>query len=163
LNHFPDIVAKYNVKAMHISSFLEERLDKSALSATRTGAKATFHDPCDLGRELGEYDAPRNLVRAAVGTDLIEMERSRNTSSCCGSGSGVKSAYSELAGAIGQERVAMAREAGADLIVTSCPWCLQNLRECQGDRATVEVIDLVDLLEESLGANMKKARGASGQ
>ena len=160
LNHFPDLLEKHEVKIQHISKFLDERLDKSRMSKVRPGVKATFHDPCDLGRELGEYDAPRSLVGATVQSRLLEMKRSRNTSSCCGSGSGVKSAYSELASAIGQDRVAMAKATGADLIVTSCPWCVQNLKECQGDKPAIEVIDLVDLLDESLGAdgNSKASR-----
>jgi L-lactate utilization protein LutB len=150
LNHYPELPEKYGVKVQHISQFLDERLDKSRLSKIRTKAKATFHDPCDLGRELGVYDAPRSLACAAIGAPLVEMERSKNNSSCCGSGAGVKSAYSELAGAIGEDRVAMARAKGADLIITSCPWCVQNLRECQGDKPAIEVLDLVDLLDMSL-------------
>ena len=152
LSQFPDLLEKHGVKVQHISVFLDERLDKSRLSKVRRGIKAVFHDPCDLGRELGVYDAPRHLASAALHTRILEMDRQRSTSACCGSGSGVKSAYPELAGAIGQDRVAMAKAAGADMIVTSCPWCVQNLRDCQGDKPAIEVADLVDLLDESLSA-----------
>jgi len=156
LNQYPELLDKHGVKVMHISQFLDERLDKSLLSKVHPRARATFHDPCDLGRELGVYDGPRSLASAVMGTRLVEMERSRDSSSCCGSGSGVKSAYSELAGAIGEDRVAMAKAKGADLIITSCPWCVQNLRECQGNKPAVEVVDLVELLDQSLGEDKTK-------
>jgi len=155
LNHYPELPEKYGVKVQHISQFLDERLDKSRLSRIRPEVNATFHDPCDLGRELGVYEEPRRLASAVIGSPLIEMERSKNNSSCCGSGSGVKSAYSELASAIGEDRIAMARAKGADLIITSCPWCVQNLRECQGDKPSIEVLDLVDLLDMSLDEDGK--------
>lgn len=151
LKHFPSLSEKYGIRVQHISQFLDERLDKSQLSKVRTEGRATFHDPCDLGRELGVYDEPRRLVQAALGQPIVEMERSRSISSCCGSGSGVKSAYSELAGAIGEDRIAMANALGVDVIVTACPWCVQNLRDCQSGRPAIEVIDLVDLLYMSLG------------
>ena len=151
LNHYPELPEKHGIKVVHISQYLDQRLDRSRLSRIKTKAKATFHDPCDLGRELGVYDEPRRLASAAIATPLVEMEHSRCNSWCCGSGSGVKSAYSELAGAIGEDRVAMAKAKGANLIITSCPWCVQNLRECQGDKPEIEVLDLVDLLDMSLG------------
>jgi Fe-S oxidoreductase len=62
----------------------------------------------------------------------------------------VKSAYAGLAEAIGRDRIAMAKAAGARVVVTSCPWCEQNLRECQGEAADVTVMDLVDVVERSL-------------
>jgi len=150
LNHYPEMSERYGIKVEHISQYLDKHLDSSLLGKVKTRARATFHDPCDLGRELGVYDEPRRLAGAVIATPLVEMEYSRSSSRCCGSGAGVKSAYGELASAIGEDRIAMARAKGADLIITSCPWCVQNLRECQGENPAIEVLDLVDLLDMSL-------------
>ena len=158
LRHYEDIAKKHGVRILHISQYLFERLSQVSLVPSGRPRKATFHDPCDLGRELGIYDEPRALLTAALGTPVVEMERSRETSACCGSGSGVKSVYPELAAAIGRDRVSMARTAGADLIVTSCPWCVQNLRDCQQGAQELPVVDLLELVEESLPKPKKSGR-----
>jgi L-lactate utilization protein LutB/heterodisulfide reductase subunit B len=145
LNHFPDLLEKYGIRVEHISQFLAERINK--LGIKRHAGAVAYHDPCDLGRAQGVYDQPRRLIEHATGERAIEMERSRENSACCGSGSGVKSAFPELASAIGSDRVSMAKSAGARTIVTACPWCVQNLRECQGERPSIDVVDLVDLLD----------------
>lgn len=163
LNHYPEFAERYGIKVRHISQFLDEHLDKSQLSRVKGKGKATFHDPCDLGRELGVYDEPRRLASAALGQPIVEMERSRNLSSCCGSGSGVKSAYPELSGAIGDDRIAMAKAIQASLIVTSCPWCVQNLRDCQGNDPDIEVLDLVDLLDIALQGDETSKSQANSQ
>jgi L-lactate dehydrogenase complex protein LldG len=151
LNHYRDLPERYGVEVLHISRFLDSRIESLNLSgAGFPGGRLTYHDPCDLGREQGVYDEPRRLIARATGKDIVDMKRTREKSACCGSGSGVKSAFSELAAAIGEERVAMAKAAGAGTIVTACPWCVQNLRECQGDSPAVRVIDLVDLLDDCL-------------
>ncbi len=149
LNRHNDLVERSGIKVQHISQFLSEKLDLSSLKGAGTGGPFTFHDPCDLGRELGVYEEPRRLL-AAVGGKTVEMERCRAESACCGSGSGVRSAFPELASSIASERVAMAKAAGARTIVTSCPWCVQSLRECQTKDGAIDVVDLVDLLARSV-------------
>lgn len=158
LNHFSDVVDRYGVKVQHISQFLAERLELSRLGAVEDLGSVSYHDPCDLGRALGEYEAPRKLLETAMGTPVVEMERSRELSACCGSGSGVKSAYPALAAEIGTERVMMARAVGADTLVTACPWCVQNLRDCQNGTDTMRVLDLVEVLDSALRSD--DGRGA---
>jgi len=150
LNHFEDLPKKHGIQVLHVSQFLDERMDKLDLAPLRKLGTVTFHDPCDLGRELGVYDEPRRILSAVVGSRIVEMERSRERSSCCGSGAGVRSAFPELADAISRDRLAMAKAAGADTVVTSCPWCVQSLRLCQGQTPVVEVLELVDLVHAAL-------------
>ncbi len=145
-----DLVERHGIKVLHLSQFLAARIGRMGLSKAGLIGPVTFHDPCDLGRELGVYDEPRALLRAVAGEDVVEMERTRAESACCGSGSGVKSAHPELSAAIARDRIEMAKAAGAKVLVTSCPWCVQSLRECQGDAPSVQVVDLVDLLSRSV-------------
>jgi len=145
-----DLAERHGIKVLHLSQFLAERIGRMGLSRAGLPGPVTFHDPCDLGRELGVYDEPRALLRAVAGEDVVEMERTRAESACCGSGSGVRSAHPELSAAIARDRIEMAKAAGAKVLVTSCPWCVQSLRECQGDAPSVQVVDLVDLLSRSV-------------
>ncbi|MBN1677321.1 MAG: LUD domain-containing protein [Candidatus Thermoplasmatota archaeon] len=150
LNHYTDLVEKYGVKIQHISQFLDEHLPPSALAPFDGLGRVVYHDPCDLGRALGVYDPPRRLLETATGARVTEMERTRELSACCGSGSGVKSAYPSLAAEIGRDRLALAKAAGADTLVTACPWCVQNLRDCQEGSSAVRVMDLVEVLHSAL-------------
>ena len=129
-------------KVKHISEFLAEKdLNLRPLKKT-----ITYHDPCHLGRHSGVYEAPRKLLARIPEADLQEMPRSRESARCCGGGGGVRSAYPELAEKIAARRVDEA--AFADLLVTTCPFCVNNLkvgREKAG--CAVEVKDLVEVLE----------------
>jgi L-lactate utilization protein LutB len=147
LNRFEDIRSRHGVQVVHIAEFLDGRIGPDAMVPPSEAYDVVYHDPCDLGREQDVYDAPRRLIASALGRAPLEMARSRGESACCGSGSGVKSAYPELASAIAKDRVRMARETGATTIVTCCPWCEQGLSECQDQvDGQVEVLDLVELL-----------------
>lgn len=131
-----------NFKVSHISEFLAEKdLDIKPLAK-----KVTYHDPCHLGRHSDVYDAPREILHRIPEVDFKEMQRNRETSRCCGGGGGVRSAFPELSGNISAGRV---REAEiADILVTTCPFCVNNLemgRECA--ESDIEIVDLTELIE----------------
>jgi Fe-S oxidoreductase len=112
----------------------------------------TFHDPCYLGRHNGEYDAPREVLNG-LGVRTVEMERSRNRSFCCGGGSLYLFYEGESETRMGEARLEMAEEAGADVVVTACPFCLINLEDAlktTGREGRMEVVDLAELVERFL-------------
>jgi len=158
LNNDPSLPEKYGVKVMHIVQYLAERIDTLGLGMLRDLGIAFYHDPCDLGRELNVYDEPRALLATVLPSPLVESERSRSTSACCGAGSGVRSAFPDLSTAIARERLEAAWSMGARVVVTACPWCVQNLREARRERDGIEVLDIVEVLARALGANLPKAR-----
>ena len=162
LNHYPDLLEASGVRVQHISQFLDGNLSEATCSPSRDFGDVTFHDPCDLGRAQGVYEEPRRVLAKILGRNPIEMELSKKNSACCGSGSGVKSVYPDLAKAIGQDRIAMAKAAGASVIVTSCPWCEQNLRDSQCDSPDITVMDLVEVVEKSLAENALKMSTTRG-
>jgi fumarate reductase (CoM/CoB) subunit B len=82
----------------------------------RLPVKATYHDPCHLMRGQGIRDQPRELIRQVV--DLVEMP-----AICCGSGGGVRSGNPEEAAALGSRRGAEIKKTGAEIVITSCPFC----------------------------------------
>jgi Fe-S oxidoreductase len=99
----------------------------------------------------GIYDAPREILSAIPGVRLIEMERIRENSWCCGAGGGCGEFNPEFSNAVASERVTEAQATGAEAIVTACPWCEKNLSgvKSENDLAT-EVVDIIDLVAQAL-------------
>lgn len=150
LDSWDDLKEKYGVRVQHVTEFLNERRHSLPLSGKGGFGKVTYHDPCDLGRERGVFEAPRSLLELALGEAVTEMARSGRDSHCCGAGSGVKSGFPELASEIARSRVSQARSVGADTIVTACPWCVQSLRECQPAEGSLRVVDILEFLDSLL-------------
>ena len=110
----------------------------------------TYHDPCYLGRHNEIYDEPRKLLRSLPGLQSVEMDRSRDRSFCCGGGDIIL--WHEIENEemrMADRRIQMAREAGANIIVTACPFCLIHFEDAiktGGLEADMGVIDLMELL-----------------
>jgi heterodisulfide reductase subunit D len=116
------------MKVQHSTEFLADLVSKSKLKFGRTSLKVTYHDPCHLGRHTGVYDPPRIILKAVPGLTLIEMKNSREMARCCGGGAGVKTAYPQVSEKAALARLREAEKTGAEVIVTSCPFCVQTLK-----------------------------------
>lgn len=131
-------------EVLHITEFLA----RQDLKLSPLNEKVTYHDPCHLGRHCNVYDAPREVIRKFPGVDFKEMEFNRATSHCCGGGGGVKSAFPEEAAAISKTRL---NEASfADIIITTCPFCVANLTRTDEGSEYPKVVDLVELVDSHL-------------
>ena len=129
-------------EVLHITEFLAKQdLKLKPLD----GKVVTYHDPCHLGRHCGVYEAPREVIAKIPGVDFREMEYNRKTSHCCGGGGGVRSAFPEESMDIAGTRLDEA--AFADIIITTCPFCVNNLDSAKGDR-DIQVRDLVEVIDE---------------
>ena len=118
------------------------------------GKTYTYHDACYLGRHNGVYDAPRAAMDGIEGLKRVEMTGNcRDRSFCCGGG-GLNLFYEpNEEQRMGVVRVAMARKAGADIIVTACPFCLANLEDAikvAGLEGQMQAIDLCELVDRHL-------------
>lgn len=138
----------------HHSEYLAELVagNKLKLGPLGDDRTYTFHDPCYLGRHNGVYDAPRHLLAAVPGLKTVEMERSKNRSFCCGGG--LLSLYNEgeSESRMGEKRLAMAADAGAQVVVTACPFCMINLEDAvKTTGRDLEIIDLAELVARSAG------------
>lgn len=99
----------------------------------------------------GIYDAPRDILQAIPGVELVEMERIREYSWCCGAGGGCSESNPDFSRWTAGERVAEANATGAEAVVTACPWCKDNLANAQDvDGNTVTVIDVIDLVSQAM-------------
>jgi Fe-S oxidoreductase len=125
------------------------------LKAVEDNSKVyVYHDPCYLGRHNGLYEDPREAVDAISGLKRVEMEGNcRDRSFCCGGGGLMLFYEPEEDQRMGVLRVEMAKAAGANVIITACPFCLVNIEDAikvSGLEGQMEAIDLCELIERHL-------------
>ena len=143
---FGKFYAKTGQNVYHFSQYVEKLIADRKLPLNHEfKAKVTYHDPCHMGRHMGVFDAPRNVLKKIKGIELVEMDRTRENSRCCGAGGGYKSQYNDMAVNIAAERIRDAEETGAEILVTCCPFCVVNLT--QGAKQIGSKIKIMDLSE----------------
>jgi Fe-S oxidoreductase len=137
-----------DLKVVHATELLARLLKKKELSLTgEAKVKAAYHDPCMLGRWCEVYEQPRKLLAALPGFEMLEFQRNRENSWCCGAGGGVKAGKPDLAEWTAAERLEEARAVGAEAVVTACPHCEGHFAGL-GD---LPVYDIFELLASGLG------------
>lgn len=149
---YPKILKeKLPFEVLHSSEFLLELIEENKIQFTNLELKVAWHDPCELGRGAGVYEAPRKVIESIPGVRLFELENNRENSKCCGGGGMLPVTNPPLSNSIAKERVDEAIPLNLDFIVTGCSTCLLNLGGAAkklGDR--VKVIDLVELVSKAL-------------
>jgi heterodisulfide reductase subunit D len=155
---YPELLGEelpFEVK--HITEILVEMLNNNEIPfKTVEGSETvTWHDPCHLGRHMKLYEIPRDALLKIPGLELKEMKRNRNNAWCCGAGGGVKSEFPDLALDISKERIKEAIDTGAQILTTSCPFCIGNLSDAYKemsaeDREKIQVIDVIDLIANKI-------------
>lgn len=169
---YPRMGRELPVEVMHVTEYLDRLMRDGKLRAKReTPLTVTYHDPCHLGRmsepylgawdgdkllrpmslkrsgKKGIYEPPRNVLRSIPGVELVEMDRIREYSWCCGAGGGVLEADPEFAAWTAAERIEEARGTGAEALVTACPWCLRVFRDTVEEMGNgLRVLDLTELV-----------------
>lgn len=109
----------------HHSEFMARHA--SQLPPGGDGKKIVYHDPCYLGRYRGVYDQPREIV-SKYGT-LVEAERSRERSFCCGAGGGLAFLGEEQGKRVSVERAEQLVATGAEIVGAACPFCNTMFRD----------------------------------
>ncbi|PRY64880.1 Fe-S oxidoreductase [Vreelandella songnenensis] len=142
----PQTPADYHVQ--HHSTYINELVVAGRLTFKAwKGGSVTYHDPCYLGRYNGEYEAPRDVLRA-LGIEVKEMARSGYRSRCCGGGGGAP--ITDIPGKqrIPDMRMEDVRETGADLVAVGCPQCTAMLEGVVEPRAAIK--DIAELVADAL-------------
>jgi Fe-S oxidoreductase len=146
-DEYPKYLGELPFKPVHIVELIAEKMEE--LSFREIERKVTYHDSCRMGRFLGLYDAPRKIMSSIPKLELVEMDRDRSNSLCCGA-SGWTNCFS-CSKQIQMERLNQARGTGADLMVTSCPKCQIHFRcAMRGGAAEIEMMDLVSLVSYAM-------------
>jgi heterodisulfide reductase subunit D len=136
---------------VHASQVLAELLDSGRIRPSSVPRTVTYHDPCDLGRKSGEYEAPRHVLRSLPGLELREMANVKANALCCGGGGDVKIYSNDTTMEVSRRRVQQAFDVDAGTIVSSCQQCKRALVSAvQWMRHPMKVIDLAELVWESL-------------
>ncbi len=153
---YPLIVGELPFEVINDSEKFTELIDEKKIRFTQEVKKdVTYHDPCFLGRHGKVYDAPRKVLESIPGIKLIEMERNRRWSYCCGSGAKIISnCYPEFSTAITKERLLEGKQA-AGTIVTACTSCFNIMdKAVRKQEMQLEVCDLSTLVAEAMGIKL---------
>ncbi len=134
---YPALDGEFEV--YHYTQVLAPLIQSGKIPLKELNDKITYHDPCYLGRHNGEYDAPRKILKAIPGIELVEMDRSRENAFCCGGGGG--NFFTDILGG-GEDspsriRVREALDTGAGIIAVACPQCAKML----DDAVKIEQLD----------------------
>ena len=136
---------------LHSTEILAELIKEGKLKIENEYKKTVvFQDPCDLARHSGVFDAPRTILKAIPGLELIELEREKADAYCCGGGGLCKAAYPDTATAISKQVAKIYADNGAEEIITACPACFDNLSDGIDEIPNMKVVDLHNLIVDLL-------------
>ena len=153
---YPLIYGKLPFDVLHVSEVLAELIDMKKIQFTRAIRKTvTYHDPCFLGRHCKIYDEPRKVLESIPGINLVEMERNRRWSYCCGSGAKITAnCYPEFSATVAKERIMEGKKA-ADTIVTACTTCVSTMNKAvKKQNIEMEIYDISMLVAEAMGIEL---------
>lgn len=155
MNTFANDYREFGVQleVVHHSQLLATLIESGRLPIEPAAlGTVAYHDPCNLGRILGVFDAPRAVARASVG-ELVEFERSGDRSFCCGAGGANYFYKTPATQSVSGLRLDQARAVGATTVATACPFCMAMLEDASrtGDPAPeVSIMDLSELVASRL-------------
>lgn len=157
-NEYPDFGLE--VEVYHHTELLAKLIEEGRLVPKYpVHERITFHDSCYLGRYNDVYDAPRQILRAIPGVELVEMERNRERGMCCGAGGGLMWMEETTGNRINVARTEQALAVNPTVISSGCPYCLTMLSD--GTKAKevedrVSTYDVAELLAKSVFGEEKE-------
>ncbi len=145
-NEYPEF--KVDFEIVHISQYLFDLVNDGRLQFKKDyPKKVIYHDPCYLGRHNGVYDEPREVLRKIPGLEFKELLESRSDSLCCGGGGGRVWMETLKGERFSDIRIEQALEVGADVLATSCPYCITMLEDSKVTMNVAEKIEVKDITE----------------
>ena len=152
-NEYSEFDGNYEIE--HASAMIQRMLDKQEIKLVKKlDYKVTYHDPCNLGRYNKGFNPPREAIKS-LGANLVEMDRNRDNSFCCGAGGG----RIWHADPVGQEKPSENRvkEAGRikdlDVMVVNCPKCMTMMEDAvksTGHEKDFVIKELIELVAECM-------------
>ncbi len=158
-NEYPDFGLQAEV--YHHTELLAQWVKEGRLKPVHAIEETvTYHDSCYLGRYNEVYEAPRDILKAIPGVNLVEMARNRETGMCCGAGGGLMWMEETAGSRINVARTEQALAVEPSIIGTGCPYCLTMISD--GTKAKeveekVQTLDVTEILERSVIGQKKEA------
>ena len=141
-----------DLELMHASQLMAELIRDGRLRLnTAVNVTATYHDPCDLGRNTGIYEEPREVIQAVPGLQFVELPMNRKFSVCCGGGGNVEMTDADLTAQVAQAKLDSVRGVGADMVITACQQCVRTMAtRARRQKIDLDVKDLTELVVEAM-------------
>ena len=158
-NEYPAFGGDYEV--IHHTQLLADLLKQGRLklgngagmgnsdSSGALGSRVAYHDSCYLGRYQQEYEAPRQVLKAVAGVTVLEADRNKSKSVCCGAGGGRMWMEEEPEHRVNEMRVGQLLKEQPEIIGVNCPYCLTMIEDGIGSKGkgdTVRAMDLAEIL-----------------
>jgi heterodisulfide reductase subunit D len=141
----------HNFEIFHVTQYIHQLITSGQLALTELDLTVTYHDPCDLGRGSREYDAPRRVIDAIPGVELIEMAHNRESCLCCGGGGNLEMIDKKLSGKIAKAKIDEVTATGAAAVITACQQCVRTMNtHVRRNKLGIEVLDIVQLVQKAL-------------
>ncbi len=152
-NEYPDFGGNYEV--VHEAEFIAELIESGRLKPSQAiNERITYHDPCYMARHNRKWDGAREALRAIPGTDVAEIELSKNRTFCCGAGGGCFWKEEHEGTRINQKRFDQISGAKPETLAVGCPFCMTMMEDAVKSRSLEEemrVRDISELVAESIG------------
>ncbi|RLC63873.1 MAG: (Fe-S)-binding protein [Chloroflexota bacterium] len=153
---YPEVLGEdIGLEVLHATELLDELIRQGAIELGEIDLRVTYHDPCDLGRKSGVFDAPRRVLQSIPGLTFVEMSSSGRISECCGGGGNLESFDPDVVSEVSLRRVDRACEVEAQVITSACQQCERTLtaavrKHNEARRARVRVMDVAELVWKAI-------------
>ncbi|UCE51791.1 MAG: (Fe-S)-binding protein [Desulfobacterales bacterium] len=142
-----------SLKLMHSSQLIAGLIKDGRIAPKKEiNVTTTYHDPCDLGRNTGVYEEPREVIQAIPGLKFKELPTNRKFAICCGGGGNLEMTDPELSGEIAQMKLDSIRDIEAEMVITACQQCVRTMAtRARRQKIDLAVKDLTELVVEAIG------------
>jgi heterodisulfide reductase subunit D len=139
------------LEILHATEYLARLLQEGKVVLGPVESIVTYHDPCDLGRKSGIYDAPRVLLKGIPGLEFREMASHGENAMCCGGGGDVEISDRQVTSEVGMLRMQQVQETGAETVVSACQQCKRTLLTgARQAKIRIRAMDISELVLESV-------------
>jgi heterodisulfide reductase subunit D len=140
------------VELKHATQMLYDLVKDKRIKLKEMNVTVTYHDPCDLGRNSGIFEEPRQVLKCIPGLKLVELAYNRQLSMCCGAGGNVEMVNPELSAKVAEMKLRAIADTQADMVISSCQRCLRTIAtQARRDKVNLVVKDLTELVFEAMG------------
>jgi heterodisulfide reductase subunit D len=137
-----------DVELVHSSQLILRLIKEGRLQLKSAGLKLTYHDPCDLGRNAGEFEAPRSVLHEVPDSEFVEARPNRDRGLCCGGGGDLEVSDPNLAASMAARSLGAFEATGADVLITACQQCKRMFQAAKEKRgARIGILDLAELVQ----------------